>query len=142
MRATRVEDSPSRETWVLVFRDGDQVEPEVVRFADEHGIRAAELRGIGGFREATLAYFERQTMQYEPIAVKEQVEVVSLLGNITRFEEKPKLHAHVVLGRKDGSTLAGHLLAATVWPTLELFVSAYAQPLARTKDPETKLPLL
>jgi predicted DNA-binding protein with PD1-like motif len=142
MHATRVEDSPGRRTWVLAFRGGDQVELEILRFAEENAVQAAEIRGIGGFREVTLAYFEKKTMQYEPIPVKEQVEVVSILGNLTRFEGKPKLHAHVLIGKKDGSTLAGHLLAAAVWPTLELFVTAYAEPLERKQDPETKLPLL
>ena len=127
---------------MLVFRGGDQIEPELVRFAEQNSIQAAEIRGIGGFREVTLAYFEKKTMQYEPIPVKEQVEVVSILGNLTRFEGKPKLHAHVLIGKKDGSNLAGHLLAATVWPTLELFLTAYNEPLERKKDPETKLPLL
>ena len=142
MRATLLEQTPTRRTFVLAFDQGDDVPAVLQRFAEEQKIVAAELRGIGGFRSVTLAYFERATMTYEPRPLAEQVEVVSLLGNVTLAGGKPKVHAHCVIGLKDGSTMGGHLLAAEVWPTLELFVTAYSQPLERKHDPETKLPLL
>jgi uncharacterized protein len=142
MRARLLAGAPARRTWLLAFDKGDDVLATLLKFAEEEKIEAAELRGIGGFREVTLAYFERATLTYEPLPVREQVEVVSLLGNITLAEDKPKVHAHCVIGRKDGSTVGGHLLAAEVWPTLELFVTAYAEKVERKNDPETKLPLL
>jgi len=142
MRTTLLAGVPARRTWALAFDKGDDVLPALLKFAEEEKIVAAELRGIGGFREVTLAYFERATMSYEPLPLHEQVEVVSLLGNITLADGKPKVHAHCVVGRKDGATVGGHLLAAEVWPTLELFVTAYAEPAERKNDPETKLPLL
>ena len=142
MRAHLLAGVPARRTWLLAFDKGDDVHPTLLKFAEEERIVAAELRGIGGFREVTLAYFEKATLTYEPLPVREQVEVVSLLGNITLAEGKPKVHAHCVIGRKDGSTVGGHLLAAEVWPTLELFVTAYAEKVERKSDPETKLPLL
>jgi predicted DNA-binding protein with PD1-like motif len=142
MRARLVEETPAHRTFVLACDKGDEVPEVLARFVTEQKIVAAELRGIGGFSEVTLAFFERYTLQYEPIPVKEQVEVVSIAGNVTLAEGKPKIHAHVVIGKKDGSTMAGHLLNARVWPTLELFVTAYATVVERKQDPETRLPLL
>lgn len=142
MRAQLLAGVPARRTWLLAFDKGDDVLPTLEGFAQEQKLTAAEFRGIGGFRSATLAYFEKASMSYEPLPVPEQVEVVALLGNITLAEGKQKVHAHCVVGRKDGSTRAGHLLAAEVWPTLELFVTAYAEVVERKHDPETKLPLL
>ena len=142
MRAHLLAGVPARRAWLLAFDKGDDVPAVLLRWAEEEKLVAAELRGIGGFRAATLAYFEKTTMTYEPLPLGEQVEVVSLLGNITLADGKPKVHAHCVIGRKDGSTMGGHLLAAEVWPTLELFVTAYAERVERKPDPETKLPLL
>ncbi len=142
MRAKLVEETATHRTFVLAFDKGDEVQEQLARFASEQKVVAGELRGIGGFSEVTLAYFEKKTMQYEPIPVREQVEVVSIAGNITLADGKPKVHAHVVIGKKDGSTMAGHLLSARVWPTLELFATAYATPVERKTDSETKLPLL
>jgi hypothetical protein len=56
-----------------------------------------------------------------PIEVREQVEVVSLMGNVVRGPAGGwKVHAHVVLGRRAGGARAGHLLSARVSPTLAL----------------------
>jgi uncharacterized protein len=55
--------------------------------------------------------------------VREQVKVASLLGDVSSGKDGPVVHAHVVLGRRDGSALAGHLLAVRVRPTLELILT-------------------
>ncbi len=62
-------------------------------------------------------------MSYEEIPVREQVEVVSLVGDIALRDGEPALHAHVVLARRDGSTVGGHLRRAIAWPTLEVVVT-------------------
>jgi hypothetical protein len=45
--------------------------------------------------------------------IDEQVEVVSMIGDITRKGSEPHAHAHVVVGKPPRG---GHLLAATVRP--------------------------
>lgn len=52
---------------------------------------------------------------------REQVEVFSLIGDVALQDGKPKIHAHCVVGRRDGST-RGHLIEAYVRPTLELML--------------------
>lgn len=49
--------------------------------------------------------------KYLPIKVDEQVEVASLVGDIALADGKPALHLHAVLGRRDGTEMAGHLQA-------------------------------
>ena len=72
---------------------------------------AARFTAIGAFQDATIGYFDWQTKEYRKIPVREQVEVLSL--EATRAQDgEPKLHAHVVLGRSDGTTRGGHLLEA------------------------------
>jgi predicted DNA-binding protein with PD1-like motif len=56
--------------------------------------------------------------------------------------DEVKVHAHVVLGRRDGSAVGGHLLRATVFPTLEIFIADMGARLTREKDPATGLMLL
>ena len=68
---------------------------------------------------------------------------MSLVGNVARDAQgEPKLHAHVVVGRADGTAHGGHLLEGHVWPTLEVILSAHEEPLRRSVDEETGLPLL
>ncbi|HYM64002.1 MAG TPA: DUF296 domain-containing protein, partial [Gaiellaceae bacterium] len=76
------------------------------------------------------------------IPLEEQVEVLSLIGDIAEHEGQPKVHAHVVVGRRDGRTRGGHLLEAHVWPTLELMLEESPEHLRRRIDEETGLPLI
>ena len=101
-------------------------------FARQHNLAAAHFSAIGAFESATLGYFDWQKKDYLRNPVNEQVEVVSLLGDVAESEKGgPKVHAHVVLGRRDGTVLAGHLLDGRVRPTLEVSSSSRRRDLRR-----------
>jgi hypothetical protein len=124
------------QTFVLVFDTGDEVVSEIKRFAQAEEVRAARLTGVGGFSQAELGYFRRDVLSYESIPVTEQVELLSLIGNITVKDSEPLLHAHAIVGHRGGGTSGGHLIAATVWPTLELFVDVYPTELLKRQRRE------
>jgi predicted DNA-binding protein with PD1-like motif len=84
-----------------------------------------------------------ETKQYRPIPVAEQVEVASLVGDIAIGpDQKPSVHVHAVLGRRDGTALAGHLLEARVRPTLEIIVTESPAHLCKANDAESGLALI
>ncbi len=68
--------------------------------------------------------------------------MLSLVGNIANDKGSPKVHAHVVVGKSDGTAMGGHLLEAHVWPTLELVIEDEPEHLRRRSDPATGLALL
>jgi uncharacterized protein len=116
-------DATGQKTFALVFDKGDEVVGELTRFATSERLGAAHFTAIGAFSEVTLGYFERARKEYKRMAVAEQVEVLSLIGDIAVDKtDAPKVHAHVVVGLSDGQTRGGHLLAARVWPTLEVIL--------------------
>jgi len=129
-------------TWrALIFETGDEVMSQLADFARRENIRAARFTGIGAFREAKVAYFDWEKKQYLEIPVREQVEVLVLAGDIAWKDDKPVAHVHVVLGRRDGSTVGGHLCEAFVRPTLELMLTE-AGALERRFDPASGLALI
>jgi predicted DNA-binding protein with PD1-like motif len=98
---------------------------------------------IGGFQEAALGYFNLERKDYDKIPVREQVEVLSLVGDIALTEKgEPKIHAHVVLGRSDGTTRGGHLIEGRVRPTLEVMLVESPRHLRRKHDPQSGLALI
>jgi uncharacterized protein len=139
---TRLLDSGRVRTYAVVFDTGEEVSDGLLRFAEEEGIDGASFTAIGAFQSATLAYFDLETKEYREIPIEEQVEVLTLAGNIGTHEGKPKVHAHVVVGRRDGTTRGGHLLEARVRPTLEVVLVETPDYLRREQDRETGLPLL
>lgn len=132
----------SQRPFFLVFDRGDEVLETTREFAREHRIRGGRFAAIGALERGVIAYWNRERRQYERIEVAEQVEVASLVGDITLDGDETNLHAHVVLGRRDGSSLAGHLLEGTVFPTLEMHLVDFGETLARREDEETGLSLI
>jgi predicted DNA-binding protein with PD1-like motif len=130
------------ETHVLVFDKGDEVMENLTRFAGERGLTAGHFTAIGAFSDVTLGFLDPESKEYEPIAIEEQVEALSLVGDISLEGDAPKIHAHVVVGKRDGSAHGGHLLEAHVWPTLEVVLTESPAHLRRRVDGETGLPLI
>jgi predicted DNA-binding protein with PD1-like motif len=141
MRTKVLNESPER-TIAAILDRGDEVMSSLQRCAVEFGLVASRITAIGAFERATVGYFDWQTKTYEPIAVDEQVEVLSLVGDITLDGSQPKVHAHVVLGRRDGSTVGGHLLEAHVRPTLEVMIVDAPSYLRREFDPASGITLV
>ncbi|MGQ0561119.1 MAG: PPC domain-containing DNA-binding protein, partial [Gemmatimonadota bacterium] len=109
--------------FVLVFDIGDEVVEGVSDFARGQGVRGAHVHGIGAFERATLAFWSWELKKYVPIEVSEQVEAVSVTGNIAITETgEVKFHAHAVVAGPDGSTRGGHLLNAYARPTFEVIL--------------------
>ena len=129
-------------TFVVVFDKGDEVVQGLTAFASSEHLRASQITAIGALSDVTLGYFDRESRQYRRIPLPEQVEVLSLLGVVTLDGEKPKLHSHIVVGRRDGSAHGGHLLEAHVWPTLEVIVEESPAYLQRKLDPASGLALI
>jgi uncharacterized protein len=142
MRWKSLSESPLRR-YVLVFERGDEVMQELLDFARQQELRAASLTGIGALSGATVAFFDPERKEYEEVPVDCQVEVLSLIGNVALNESGDRqLHVHVVLGRRDGTALGGHLLRAEVRPTVEVMLSESPAELQRRSDEESGLALI
>jgi predicted DNA-binding protein with PD1-like motif len=141
MRSKMLNEKGER-SYVLIFDSGDEPMSLLTRFAEEHGIHAARFTAIGAFSEAVVGYFDWQKKDYEKIAIGEQVEVLALLGDIALAKGKPKVHAHVVLGKRDASAHGGHLLEARVRPTLEVVLTESPAHLVREHDAQSGLALI
>ncbi len=143
MKAKLIHEERGEKTFALVFDTGDEVMEGLTNFAKENDLDAASITAIGAFSGATLGYFDMERKEYKKIPVEEQVEVLSLVGDIaTKEDGEPQVHAHVVLGRSDGTARGGHLLEAHVRPTLEVVVVESPEHLRRKTDEETGLPLI
>jgi predicted DNA-binding protein with PD1-like motif len=131
MKTKLLQQAPEK-TFAVVFDTGEEVVSALLRFAREQALTAAHLTAIGAFQRVTLGFFEPATREYKPIAIEEQVELLSLVGNIARGDNgEPKLHAHVVVGKSDGTAHGGHLLEASVRPTMEIVIMESSQYLRR-----------
>lgn len=140
MRSRRIGEGEAR--YLLVFDKGDEVVGSLLDFAHEEQLTAASFTAIGAFSDVTLGFFERERKDYKRIPLDEQVEVLTLSGDIALKDGEPQVHAHAVVGKTDGSAWGGHLLEAHAWPTLELVLVESPGEFRRAIDEETGLPLI
>jgi len=70
------------------------------------------------------------------------VEVVSLVGDVALKDGQPKVHAHLVVAKRDGTAHGGHLMEAHVRPTLEVVLVETPKNLQRKFDEASGLALI
>jgi hypothetical protein len=142
MKSKMIHQSEGEKTFVVVFETGDEAMAGLLDFVRRERIGAARFTAIGAFQGATVGYFDWQKKDYKKIPIDEQVEVLSMIGDVALKDGEPAVHAHVVLGRSDASTRGGHLLEGRVRPTLELVLVESPEHLQKVHDPESGLALI
>ena len=142
MKSKLLVDGTTDKTWVIIFETGDEAMSGLLAFAAQQSITSAHFTAIGAFASAVLGYFEWETKQYRRFAVDEQVEVVTLIGDIALQNGKPAVHAHASLAKAGGSTVGGHFFEGHVRPTLEVVLGESPKHLERKFDAESGLALI
>lgn len=79
---------------------------------------------------------------YHENKIDEQVEVISLIGNVALKDGEPKIHAHVVVAKRHGTAHGGHLISAIVRPTLEISLTESPAKLQRKYNEKFGLALI
>jgi predicted DNA-binding protein with PD1-like motif len=129
-------------TWVIVCGTGDEVMTGLAEFARSERLSAAGIQGIGALSDVTLGYFDWEAKDYDRVRLEEQVEVLSLLGDVALEDDSPQVHVHIVVGKRDGTAHGGHLMEGHVRPTLELLVTETPVHLRKRIDPASGLALI
>lgn len=129
-------------TFAVVLTTGEEVMSSITAFATTHDLRATQFTAIGALSRVVVAFFDWPTRQYRNIEIAEQLEVLSLLGDVTLEQGKPKVHAHIVLGKADASAHGGHLIEGLVRPTMEIIMTETPASLRRRFDSASGLALI
>ena len=121
MRSKQVSENPK--TFVVILNTGDEILSSLRSVAKTEHLAGSSFKAIGALNDVKLGWFNWETKKYETaVELHEQVELLSLIGDIALKDNEPQVHAHLVIGRQDGTALGGHLLSATVRPTCEIVI--------------------
>jgi predicted DNA-binding protein with PD1-like motif len=142
MRSKSVKEGSNR-VFVLVLDQGEEAFAAINAFANRERIEGASITAVGAFSEARVGWFDLAAKKYRPIVVKEQCEVLSLIGDIALGDDgKSSLHLHAVLGLQDGSVRGGHFLSGLVQPTLEVTIAETVEHLRRKERADLGIALI
>ncbi len=143
MKSKLVWEKAGKRTFVLILESGEEAFAAIADFAGREKLRGASLTALGAFERAVVGWFDVEAKTYRRIPVEQQCELLSAIGDIAEGDDgNASLHLHVVLGLSDGSTKGGHLLEATVRPTMEVTVVETPAHLRRKKRPDLGVALI
>jgi uncharacterized protein len=121
----------------------DELAEGLKRFAIEQQLSAASFKAIGALSSVRLGWFSWENKKYEPsVQLNEQIGLLSLIGDVALKDGEPQVHAHAVIGKKDGTAHGGHLLEAHIWPTCEVVLVESPAHLQKRIDPDSGLALI
>ncbi len=125
--------------YIVSIDNHTEIADALLSFCSETGIKSGSISGIGAIDSMTLRFFNPATKKYVDRQFNEQMEIASLLGNVSILDGKTYLHLHIVAGRSDYSTLGGHLLSARLSGAGEFFVEDFGVDAERAYSEEIGL---
>jgi predicted DNA-binding protein with PD1-like motif len=130
------------QTIILVLEQGEDIVEQVTAIAQQQNGKFGTVSGIGACQGVELNFYNLETQTYEKRAVKEPLELISLLGNISHVDDKPFAHLHATFGTNQYQTLSGHLTKAIVSATAEIVITMTDVDINRKHNSKIGLNLL
>jgi Predicted DNA-binding protein with PD1-like DNA-binding motif len=125
---------------VIKFNEGEDIFEQIRIISKNNNIRAGFFFGLGSFKKLKLAYFNQQDKKYEEIEINKEVEITSLVGNISLESNEIFIHCHVNVGDRDSKVYGGHLLPESITFAGEaIIIEILDTNLERRYDPKTGL---
>jgi predicted DNA-binding protein with PD1-like motif len=121
---------------------GEEVVNTLTKFCEQHKISSGSFSGIGATDNLTIGCFDLKNKTYVNKTLNEPLEILSLIGNVSFVANKPFVHAHIIVGKEDCSTIGGHLMVCFVSLTCEIYLYAHKQKINRVKNEELGISIL
>ncbi|MCB2184932.1 MAG: DUF296 domain-containing protein [Deltaproteobacteria bacterium] len=123
-------------------KDGDLLQ-ELTNVCASQGVTQGQVSAIGAVTRARVGYYNLGERKYEYLDKAEHLEILSLMGNVSILDGKAMVHAHVILGDRQGGTFGGHLAEGCPVFACEYILQEFttSTPLVRGDDEPTGLKL-
>ncbi len=128
--------------YVLRLESGDDILQSVRQFATAKRLSAGLLEGIGSLSKVKLGHYDFKTRKYSYETFEDDLEILSLSGNIATMNREPLSHVHVTLGRRDFSVIGGHMDEGSSANMVEIGVWKLPGRLVKAKDDQIGLNVL
>lgn len=126
---------------IRIFK-GEKIAESIINFCKENNISSGAFHGIGALSQVELMIYQEDKKEYTSKVFNEDLEILSIIGNVAFLDGKHFVHAHMSLSDKETKAIGGHLKEAVISGTLELIFTDFKMTLNRKYDSETGLNLL
>ena len=107
----------------------------------EENITCGRVSGIGATDKITIGLYNVNTQEYHKDTIEEEMEILSLSGNLTRKDGAPYVHVHGSFATLD-RVYGGHVNEVWISATAEIIIDVIDLVVDRKTDKETGLNLI
>lgn len=124
------------------MKQGSDILESLTAFCEREKVKAAAISVIGATSEVTVGYYDQVRHEYHRKTFRQEMEILSCLGNASLKEGKPFLHLHAAMGDVELRVWGGHLFPGSKVFAAEAHVQELDGPeRARFPDAATGLAL-
>ena len=128
------------DTIILRADPGEDIVASIAQVCSECEVKLGTIMGIGACDDVEIGIYLVDEQRYDRVTLKEELELTSLLGNVSTMNREQYIHLHATFGNEKMEVKGGHLDRAIVSGTAEIFINIIAKTtggLDREKSPET-----
>lgn len=128
--------------YVIRLEKGEEIVTKVKELCEKEDVKLASLSGIGAVNKVTAGLFRTKEKKYVSKTYEEDMEIVSLGGNVSCMNGETYLHFHISVANEAGEVRGGHLTEAFISATGELVLTRIEGTVDREYSDEIGLNLL
>lgn len=128
--------------YVIRLEKGEEIVEKIKELCEKEDVKLASLSGIGAVNKVTAGLFKTREKKYVSKTFEEDMEIVSLGGNVSCMNGETYLHFHISVANEAGEVRGGHLTEAYISATGELVLTRIEGSVDRQYSDEIGLNLL
>ena len=118
---------------------GEEIIDSLQKIIEKYNIVSGWINGIGLIEKIRIGSYDITTKSYNEVDFENAFELTSLIGNITKKDGKPFLHAHITMSDHSCKAFGGHLFHAKIAAAGEFFIKVTDNIINRKFDNDTGL---
>ena len=127
--------------YVIRIDRGEEVTAKLQELCEKEDIRLASIEGLGAADHVVVGLYNVEKKEYKQRVFDEEMEITSIIGNITLQGKKVYQHIHITVCNADLQAFGGHLTECRISGTCELFLTVLDGQVGRKYDDVTGLNL-
>jgi hypothetical protein len=128
-------------TIVVRIDRGEELMTSVKSLCEKEGVTLASITALGAVDHVIVGLYKVEEQRFLPNVFDGEMEMTSLIGNVTVKDGEVYLHMHADFADETGRVFGGHVTEVIVSGTCEMFIQKIDGVIGRRMDNETGINL-